>query len=1062
MIPWRLRFTGIRDYPATELDFSGKKEHILISGPNGAGKSTITFCMGGVLYSSKVAIDGLKSNNLPTDQTWRAKIELLFKNDADRKVDAPLFVQFRLNIEQKPGEPIKREFYIQEGEEIDEWERLTKFSAGGKFNFTEYNHQLVHKYAIDPDAYYLIWYQKEVNQFAVMHPEERFRIFSEMNGIDEIQKNWEESKALVKETELTLEEAEGKQGINKLQLQQKKGELDRYLDRNKRLKNGYIQYATALKWLKGYHLEQIEFLKRQIDDLEEIKVESIDHKSSLESQLADKKEQDQIFTQKLAELEEQIEIFDEVRKTLQNQLTERQDKRDLISNEIDHITKEVDRIGRSRKDVEQQLSKAKEELDELLDVIAVQEEQTKAIDLTVNDDLNQKIAALNEQIKQDEQKSNKVKDLIDTYKSSAFVQAEIDTNDANIDRYRNDLIDLRRKQTELAKELAALKKNQLISSRQEQSINYFKTQKIAIYPMRELLELDSSARATDEQRFDTIKYTLFVNKKNFKVPNDLYHVSLPNIIPGKSIAHLPDLRIKVKAGLTDELYAYAVKALWWIRAFFEEESPNITGGQLIDVRGIRGPQEEKRLILNERMVKVYQDETEQELHQTSEQINHFEAQVAHLHDINQTLRSRVHSLKEAEAFLTKESEREHRKERQRQLVAERTTLLNQKAQLEAELDQARTERAKWQQEVNTYQAYYETYLLYEQEQDKIEEVQKLDEEIKQLKADRQKVSRQLKDAEDGQDDETRGKRRLNRLIEDVAEQIYSAVGEIDQLNRQIKDREEARVTSEEAFSKAKQELDRLESSASYELEETELELNRSKAEEMRGNGKGTYELALSITDIDEAAPENYEKMKEEYDTSANEVKRSKILLDEYRERMEHFKEDLESTINMKILGVNQKFLHYMSLFAFEGKIEWDYMVDRHGQTKYRLYIKARKEGHRGKLEDVSEKARGGKVGKGVSGGEESLSSLLFALALLQTIDSSPGYIVLDEFDSALDEGRKDRVFELYERELRRKMIILTPKSHEEEYLHRFSKAYIVYHDASVPKSKIFKVKRAVS
>ena len=124
-----------------------------------------------------------------------------------------------------------------------------------------------------------------------------------------------------------------------------------------------------------------------------------------------------------------------------------------------------------------------------------------------------------------------------------------------------------------------------------------------------------------------------------------------------------------------------------------------------------------------------------------------------------------------------------------------------------------------------------------------------------------------------------------------------------------------------------------------------------------------------------------------------------------------------------------------------------------------LFIKARKEGHRGKLEDVSVKARGGKVGKGVSGGEESLSSLLFALALLQTIEASPGYIVLDEFDSALDEGRKEKVFGLYEQELQRKMIILTPKSHEEEYLYRFSKAYVVHHNPNIPKSTVFKVKR---
>lgn len=57
----------------------------------------------------------------------------------------------------------------------------------------------------------------------------------------------------------------------------------------------------------------------------------------------------------------------------------------------------------------------------------------------------------------------------------------------------------------------------------------------------------------------------------------------------------------------------------------------------------------------------------------------------------------------------------------------------------------------------------------------------------------------------------------------------------------------------------------------------------------------------------------------------------------------------------------------------------------------------------------------------------------------------------------LDEGRKEKVFDLYEKELQRKLIILTPKSHEAEYLYRFSKAYVVSHDPSLPESRVFKV-----
>ncbi len=151
----------------------------------------------------------------------------------------------------------------------------------------------------------------------------------------------------------------------------------------------------------------------------------------------------------------------------------------------------------------------------------------------------------------------------------------------------------------------------------------------------------------------------------------------------------------------------------------------------------------------------------------------------------------------------------------------------------------------------------------------------------------------------------------------------------------------------------------------------------------------------------------------------------------------------------------------MGQFQFEGDISWDSYEDRKKRTHFNLFIKARKEGHRGTMEDVSTKARGGRVGKGVSGGEESLSSLLFALALLQNLQTTPGFIVLDEFDSALDENRKVKVFDLYVHELKRKLIILTPKSHEETYLNKFSKAFVVQHDPTVPKSRVVGIIKTV-
>jgi chromosome segregation ATPase len=228
----------------------------------------------------------------------------------------------------------------------------------------------------------------------------------------------------------------------------------------------------------------------------------------------------------------------------------------------------------------------------------------------------------------------------------------------------------------------------------------------------------------------------------------------------------------------------------------------------------------------------------------------------------------------------------------------------------------------------------------------------------------------------------------------------------------------------------------------------------SQLKQDRENGKVMFNNARVEAGIDPAAQENYDTIKHEYERLDNEYKRTKVLLEQDMERTENLKDQLETTINMRVLELQKRFKYYMSQFQFEGEISWDSFEDRRKRTHFQLFIKARKEGHRGALEDVSIKARGGRVGKGVSGGEESLSSLLFALALLQNLQTTPGFIVLDEFDSALDEQRKVKVFDLYESELKRKLIILTPKSHETAYLDRFTKAFVVQHDPTIPQSKV--------
>ncbi len=1074
MIPWRLRFSGVRDYETIVLDLSGEKDHVLISGPNGAGKSTITFCMGAVLNSGKVDIEGLRSNNMPQDQVWRATIDLLFKNAGEVKVDAPEFVQFRLEIEQNPGEPIKKEFFIEEGDVMDEWERVTKFTSGGQMNLTEYKNQILYKYAVDPDAFYLIWYQKEVNQFAIMSAEERFRIFSEMNGIDRIQKNWEESKELVKETEQSLLEAEAKQGLNKMHLKAQKTALDAYNDRNRRREAGFKKYYQALTWLGDYYWEQIESLKEQVEDLESDKEEKLDLKNELIIARSEKQKELELFEAQTQELKADLENLDFELGELRDKVEREEKRKNSIEEEIAEIKKQVNRIGLSEAEVKENLATAEKNFNRTDVVIQNMLGKQKKLNKRRNQLVDER-AELSVQIKQDEKKEKNYREMLAEYGSSHAIQLEMDANDEAIEQKRDWLRNRVDQEKKMEKELAYLKNNKVYSPRQEVAIRYFAKQNVEVFPLRELLELDAEAREQEEQLFDTIKYTLFVNKRHFQAPNDLYYVPLPDIVPDKPVMHLPDKHLQVKEQLDERLYPYALKALWWVDSFFKAEKPKIVDGQLVDKRGIRGPQEERRIILSEKILRLRQEKLTEELAQIREEQAVLRQEIEELEKRNKLLFGIRESLREAEAFFTGENEREWRRNQYAKLNKQITEI---EAGLE-ELGEALNEHwklwADWKQKLETSRSHLKIFERFHKEKEKIEEVRRLDQLVKNLRKqydEKNNLYDQLYfDLEERKRTEKALRGKLNKLDEEVESQIR----EIEQIERQIVQRKEERVVNEEGYSRTKNELHDLleeakdlvekyeeeivESEETAERKETtELKMTKARADDLLQRGKSEYHQAKNEV-VDEAAPENYAKMKEEYDRSEEEVKKSKLLLQEYLERMEEAKENLENTINTKIIVVNQKFVNYMTQFGFEGKIEWDMYTDRNGQSRYQLFIKARKEGHRGKMEDVNEKARGGKVGKGVSGGEESLSSLLFALALLQTIETTPGYIVLDEFDSALDEGRKEKVFQLYEQELRRKMIVLTPKSHEEEYLYRFSKAYVVHHNPNIPKSTVFKVKR---
>ncbi|WP_251026821.1 chromosome segregation protein SMC [Bacillus sp. ISL-46] len=913
----------------------------------------------------------------------------------------------------------------------------------------------------------MIWYQQEVNQFAVMNPEERFRIFSEMHGIDQVQRDWEESMEKVKDTEESLRIAESNVKLMKTELSMKKSALDRFLDNQKRLFEGGRLYAESLFQLEAHYKQEIERLEDLVLTLEEEIAEEKDNfsvnkglKEHTMEQLAISKAEYQQIELEINEQEQKQEKITEGIKQLQARIQE-------LDQELESITKRQNQLTRTEEEVKTALKKLLEE-----------QEKTDAEFMHNQEQLSDKnnawqkqvelVTSIQQEIERDE-KSEKVHDeRILQYKSSHDVQEKIRSLEARVTSNKEIYFSDTQKLKVLKEELMLLKENRDLSLRQVESMKFFASQKVKAFALRELLELDATSQLKDEQLYDAIKYTIFFNGKDVIPPNDLYHVPLMKVVPDRVLTKLPALHLQVKEGLDEEVLTYAMKALWWVEQFFKQGSFSIRNGILIDPMGIRGPQEKERYILSVKALKIRKLEVEKLVRDLSQNLSQLDEQITADTKIIQELNSIIHQVKESEAFMTNEHERIVRKKKFED-ESHLKDLINESIN-EMGQEKDRLMRLQIQQE-NLKKVLIDEAKIYEElgrMKVKYEERNRLQNQLGQEKENLKNQKKQLEALNENIDQLERNINRTERGLRNLNDVLEDAGRKISSIEKQKKNYFDDKETCQSELVKIIKELVDVQRLISEIYDESakssvsESFLSESQLKKNRENGKIIFDNARQEADIDPAAQENYDTVKSEYERLDNEYKRTKVLLDQDKERTENLKDQLETTINMRVLELQQRFKFYMSQFQFEGEISWEPYEDRRRRTHFNLYIKARKEGHRGAMEDVSIKARGGRVGKGVSGGEESLSSLLFALSLLQNLQTTPGFIVLDEFDSALDEHRKVKVFDLYVSELKRKLIILTPKSHEETYLDRFSKAFIVQHDPTIPKSKVVGIVKTMS
>ncbi|HUD01596.1 MAG TPA: AAA family ATPase, partial [Rhabdochlamydiaceae bacterium] len=912
MIPWRLTFSGVRDYSPTLVDLAGADHHVLITGPNGAGKSTITFCMGAVLYSSKVDVEGLKSRNLPVDQMWRARISFLFKNDGFMKIDAPSFIEFTLSMSQDPGQPLKKEFSISSGEQIDKWEETVTYTSGDRYyNFSAYKKDLQYKYKIDPDLFYLIWYQQEVNQFAVMHPEERFRIFSEIHGIDKVQRDWEESMEKMKETAETLRSSELNVKLMKSELSMKKTALDRFLDNQKRLREGGEIYIKSLLRLEGHFTKE----KERLQDIAQQLEAEIDEAN--EGQ-AIKKEQKEKTKEGLEALQSEYEILDARIEAVQQNIDEAASQLQKIDTRIVQLEKELESITLRKSQVIRTEEEVKAGLQELL-IAKVKTNDAYAHIQTSLDERNKawqekvvQIAEIKEKVAADEKWEAVHLERLRQYKSSHAVQEKITTLEKRIDenkeRKRNDARNLH----ELKEELVLLEEERDLSIRQLESMKMFRSQQIKAYPLRELIEMDETARLKDEQLFHAIKYTIFFNGTHVNPPNDLYHVPLMKIVPYRSITKLPDLHIRMKEGLREEEIPHAIKALWWVEQFFKDEAFSIQHGALLDPMGIRGPQEKDKFILSVAALRARKQEVLEQIDVLTQRIFKYEKQILTDTKTVQELNSIIHQVREAEAFMTNEHERVLLKKKLQEEIYDEEVIKQEIKRLEPEKERFVRLQIKQESLENVLREEEAVYKELGKMKDKYEELNELRKQVVEKKeqlreeiSKRSQLEKELDEIERKISQTDREIRKMSDDLEKIEDDLRSRkkqkenyINQIDitkqELVQTIKELNELQNLIPDIYSKVF-------ANASLEKSTSIPQLRRD-----RERGQVMLNQARMEDGIDPAAPENYETAKYEYERLDNEFKRTTILLEQDRERAEQLRDKMETTINMRVLELQQR------------------------------------------------------------------------------------------------------------------------------------------------------------
>lgn len=1058
MYPVRFQINGIRDFAPRSLDLGGGDEHVLIGGKNGSGKSTLVFALAFALGSPRVSVDGLRSKMRRSTDGWRARVAVLFHNPpGENQKDAPEYVELAAEVRLSPGSERRQVRYSLSGGEVpDGLAPLRQFRTRAEAQ--DYYKRV---FDIDAEGYFMFWYQGSIAEFANMSDAARFEKVAAMFGLDELQREWELARRRLKQAEEDFERARtvALTRTRRLQeLEKLKNALEqRDALRSEALLQLEVVYREMIRLVQGEEeamQEKLAAARRELaaaaasrDGLEQ---ELREVKSILNHRREKRalKEEEQSHTNaRLNRLNGQLEVWRQEQDELQKKVRDLEEK-------MRHIHRSRDELLEERGALQRELAALERVLADLDGEIVALEEKQRTADRELGA-LQLKLTEVGTELAQKQELDGRLPPLHQLEAEETALKNRLDSLVQHLGRLNEEKRRLEEEQARLAGQKT------LLLPAQEKLLRIYREAGIRAAAFGELFDVRGDCdREQVEAWLAPLKHTIFVERLLEGVPPEkgFYLVALPperrflRFGAGRRSNLLDCLEPAAGEDVPADFFARVEQWLAGVELRFDREAPGTPAhlvlwrGVLWDQYGLRGAVEQEAAI----GVKAL----EAARRRVADALVSVNGQLAEL----------AAEKREMEARLV---ETGRRLGARREVDVRLPVLREEKAALEVRLqtlteDQARTdetlaasrrlrrerdgERTRKEQSLRQVEGELAVYAEYEREQETISRLRELEEKIRLAGAERDEC------------------RRAGDVLE----------AEIDALSREIRAAEQRELSTEEQWRRSALRVEQLEASAgqldeqagalSIEEEEwrqkyeqmhaqfaevisglvklgrwsppvyREQEKTRANLQRLEREARNKLDDALSRV-VTEEARQLYDDYAFEYNQAQKELQESKLRFDQLRAREEERRRDFHKAVTYRWQRTNQRFAAFMQRLDMVGEVR---LVEpdeesRNPAYQWELHV-ATRPGHR--PEKIFPES-GRIVGEGISGGERAATSLVFALALLSDIENRPPFYVLDEFDSALDEERKHDIFDLYRSVLGRKLIIVSPKVHGDQYLNRF-------------------------